>query len=58
MGKLGIFFGEITAFLVALVLIYHLFKWLQFKFRLMVRKDKEDFYYRHGLEDELKDEIR
>lgn len=46
----GIFLGEVAAFILALVCLYHFFFWLEFKFKVMVRKDKEDFYARHGLD--------
>jgi len=53
MGRL---FGELAAFIAILILIYYAYRWLEFKFKVMVRDDKENFYYRNGLQDEIKKE--
>jgi len=52
---MGRVFAEISVFLVSLVLIYYFYKFLEFRLKVMIRKDKEDFFIKHGIDFEGKD---
>lgn len=52
---MGRIFAEISLFIASLVLIYYMYKFLEFKLKVLIRKDKEDFFVKHGIDFEGKD---
>jgi len=53
----GRLLGELVAAGFGFTALFYLGKWINFKYKKMVREDMARFYESHGLEDEIKEDL-
>ena len=55
---MGIVFGEILVFMAGIIVLYWVFKEIDFRYKRKVRDDKAKFFEMHNLKEELKEEFK